>query len=265
MKLANRYLQTANAVFICLWILSFPFSVWIAIGFVSWFLPYNTVWISYIQHHTLLYLLIGCLLHLLTMISQQQVLFIRDIPSNPHTNLTFSTFIRKTGWLFTWHIPYYIFTATILYYRHQTLSIFRNFISLPMIFSILITLVLLLAITFLFSAHWIGISFLFRHPVKSNGFFLFSVYKQSVKTLFSHFPVWGMAYLLMVGLSLLIMLVLWSYWTIWNVLLAKPTWDLFYPEGWLWSFTFTCIGIESFFFPLLAIASAESNQPYPNA
>jgi len=260
MKLVNRSLQTANAVFVCLWVLSFPFSVWITIGFVSWILPYHTVWISYIKHHTFFYLLIGFLLHLLTMVSQQQVLFFRDFPSSPHTNLTFNTFIRKTVWLITWNIPSYILSVTTIHYRYQLFPILRDGIPFPRLFSILSAFVLLLLTMLFFSIHWIGTSFLFRHPVKSNGFFLFAVWKRSAKTLFSHFPLWGVTYSLMAGLFLLMILVLWSYWTIWNALQAKPAWDLFYPEGWLWSFIFVCIGIESFFFPLLAIASAESNQ-----
>jgi len=245
--------------------LSFPFSVWITIGFVSWFLPYNTVWISYIKHHTFFYLLIGCLLHLLTVVSQQQVLFIRDFPSNPHTNLTFNTFFRKTGWLFTWQLPYYILSVSTIHYRDWLLPILREGILLSPLFSALIALFILLFTVFFFSVHWIGTSFLFRHQEKPNRFFLMSAWKRSVKTLFSHFPVWGVTYLLLVGLSLLMILVIWSYWTIWNGLQAKPAWDLFYPEGWLWSFAFACIGIESFFFPLLSIASAESNQLNPEA
>ena len=260
MKLVNRYLQTANAVFVCLWTLSLPFSVWIAIGFVSWFLPYNTVWVNFIKHHTLFYLLIGFLLHLLTMISQQQLLFLRDFPSNPHTNLTFTTFIRKTGWLITWNIPYYILTVTTIHYRHQIFPILRDGVPFPPLFSILSAFVLLLFITLFFSIHWIGTSFLFRHQAKLNRFFLFVVWKQSAKTWFSHSSVWGVTYLLMTGLSFLMILIIWSYWTIENALQAKPAWDLFYPEGWLWSCIFACIGIESFLVPLLSIASAESNQ-----
>ena len=259
----RRYFQTVNAVFMCLWALSFPFSVWMTIGFVSWFLPYHTVWTSYIKHHSFFYLLIGCLMHLLTIVSQQQVLFIRDFPSDPHTNLTFTTFIRKIGWFFTWQFPYYLLTGTIIRYRYQLLQMLREGIPFPPLISVLTVLVFLLSTTLFFSVHWIGTSFLFRHPVKSNGFFLFSVWKRSVKTLFSHFSVWGVTYLLMTGLSLLMILVLWSYWIIWNQTQTKPAWDLFYPESWLWSFTFACIGIGSFFFPLLSIASAESNQLNP--
>jgi len=264
MKSLSRYFQTANAVFTWLWALSFPFSIWMAIGFASWFLPYHTVWSNYIKHHSLFYLLIGCLLHLLTIVSQQQVLFIRDFPSNPHTNLTFTTFIRKTGWLFTWHFPYYILTGTIILYRYPLLPMLRERIPFSPLLSILTVLVVTLFILLLFSVHSIGACFLFRHPVKSKGFFLFSVWKQSMKSLFSHVSLWGGTYSLMSGLFLLMILILWSYWTIWNGLQTKPVWDLFYPESWLWSFVFACIGIESFFFPLLSIASAESNQLNPD-
>ncbi len=254
MKKAKLFFRTAQFTFFWLWFFSLVTAVWTGFGLAAWFLPYHTWWIVWIRQQTILYLLLGFIIHAVTLLSHQQYLFLFDRPTPPHTNLTFGAFFRKIAWLLVWNSPFYLLFAFMIRYSYAISFVWKSISALALLYRIPLLFLLALVLFILPSLCWIGCSELIRKQDSFAFPAFWSTIQHSFRSFATQFSFWLTVYALLTGIILLICLCAWSYRLLGPILYINPK-DWFSPEKNLLLFILICIGLESFIIPVFSIAS----------